>query len=47
MGQLLTWKLIQPGKFKETIEVRGAQIRASACKLSHLDEKEFNRMFKE
>ncbi len=44
---LLSWDLIQPGAFEALLEVRGARIREAACKLFHMNEAEFNKLFEE
>lgn len=43
--RLLSWELVQPGAFDTLLEVRATRIREAACKLFHMSENEFNRLF--
>ena len=43
--RLLSWELVQPGAFEKMLEIRGEKIRVAACKLFHMQEEEFNKLF--
>lgn len=43
--RLLSWDLIQPGGFERLLDIRGKRIRDAACKLFHMSETDFDKLF--